>query len=341
MAALGADCGRAAVAFGRRAVPQLFGELREAERRLPVLNSLCDLMHDPDRICQAVRGGFVGHLKDLMKDENPSVRTQTCELLHLITAHSIGRQALLSSSLLHPLCQLMDDSAVSCRKKVHHVLNRLALLHLGGAEALMTQVPKMMLKLKEEEEEEEVQVLLLSTLSCCSRLNPVPVLYADGVSLLGSRLAHRSPDVRREAAAAMMALSVSAEGKRRVCEEAVLPVLIRLLKDEDVEVQTNAAGVIMNTAVITSGKQQCVQLGVLPVLVSLVAEMEDAAAGRRRKALVLYSLQALTSLAEAPDARRPLLAELPTLRRRSQAPEEDKEIRQTTLNAIRVISWTP
>lgn len=65
-----------------------------------------------------------------------------------------------------------------------------------------------MLKLREEEEE-EVQVLLLSTLSSCSRLDTLPALASDGVSLLGHKLSHRSPNIRREAAAAMMALRLN------------------------------------------------------------------------------------------------------------------------------------
>lgn len=44
------------------------------------------------------------------------------------------------------------------------------------------------------------------------------------------------------------------DGKRQVCEDAeVLPVLVGLLRDKDVEVQANAAGVIMNTIIITTG----------------------------------------------------------------------------------------
>ena len=42
------------------------------------------------------------------------------------------RQALLCSSLLPPLSQLMDDSSSSCRRSVHRVLNRLALLPAGA-----------------------------------------------------------------------------------------------------------------------------------------------------------------------------------------------------------------
>lgn len=59
MAGPPADWTRAPVAFGRRAVPQLFGELMrpEAEVRLRALASLCGLMRDPERVYQAVRGG--------------------------------------------------------------------------------------------------------------------------------------------------------------------------------------------------------------------------------------------------------------------------------------------
>ncbi|XP_076587454.1 radial spoke head 14 homolog [Chaetodon auriga] len=341
------DPSRAPVAFGQRAVPQLFAELQrpEAGRRQRALASLCDLMHNPERIYQAVNGGFLEQLTVLFEDEDPSVRTKTCELLHMLTGHSVGRQALLSSSLLPPLSQLLDDSSSSCRRSVHRVLNRLSLLP-AGADALLTLVPKLMLKLREDEEEEEVQVLLLSSLSSCSRLDALPALSADGVSLLGHKLSHRSPNICREAAAAMMALSVCEDGKRRVCEEAVLPVLVGLLQDEDIEVQVNAAGVIMYAVIISSGKQQCLDLGVVPVLLHLVSKKEeeeeqDEERGRRRKALVMYSLRALTALAEAPNGRRLLLEQLPLLVMRSEAAEEDQDIRRAAQTAVRVVTWTP
>ncbi|XP_040897633.1 radial spoke head 14 homolog [Toxotes jaculatrix] len=343
------DPTRAPVAW-LRAVPRLFEQLQQPDTggRQRALASLCDLMHDPERLYQTVSGGFLDQLKVLLTDKDPSVRARTCELLHLVTAHSAGRQALLSSSLLPPLSQLLDDSSSSCRRNVHRVLNRLALLP-AGADALLTLVPKLMLKLREEEEEEEeeVQVLLLSTISCCSRLDALPALASDGVSLLGHKLSHRSVNIRREAAAAVMALSVPEDGKRKVCEEAVLPVLVGLLQDEDLEVQANAAGVIMYTVIITTGKQQCLDLDVVPVLLDLVSmkkeeeAAEDMEKRRRRKALIVYCLRALTSLAEAPEGRRLLLEQLPLLVRRSEAAEEDRDIRRAAQTAIRVVTWTP
>ncbi|KAF3695274.1 Radial spoke head 14 -like protein [Channa argus] len=358
------DPSRAPVAFGQRAVPQLFEQLQQpqSDTRQRVLTSLCDLIHEPERLYQTVNGGFLGQLKDLLMDEDPSVRAKTCELLHLLTAHSTGRQALLSSSLLPPLSQLLDDSSISCRRNVHRVLNRLSLLP-AGAEALLTLVPKLLLKLSEEEEDdEEVQVLLLSTLSRCSRLDTLPALASDGVSLLGQKLSHRSPNIRREAAAVLMALSVPEEGKLQVCDEALLPVLIGLLQDKDVEVQANAAGVIMYTVIITraceivgqvfvvtetlkvtcesppAGKQQCLDLDVIPILLHMVTKNEEEEDAKERKALIMYSLQALTSLAEVPKGRSLLLPRLPLLTRRSEAAEEDRDIRKAAQTAVSVTS---
>ncbi|KAI4820953.1 hypothetical protein KUCAC02_028910 [Chaenocephalus aceratus] len=367
------DPSRAPVAYGRRAVPQLFSELQqqEAPRRLRALASLCDLLRDPERISCTVSGGFLEQLKVLLKDEDSIVRAKTCELLHLLTAHRIGRQALLSSSFLPHLSELMDDSSSSCRRNVQRVLNRLTLMP-AGAEALLTLVPKLMLKLREEEE--DVQVLLLSTLSSCSCLDPLPALASDGVSLLLHKLSDSSTDIRREAAAALMALSVCEDGMRQVCEKEVLPVLVNLLRDEDVEVQANAAGVIMYAAITNEGtnshldaflsqqipnsscrvnvlvdstslivgKQQCLGLDVIPILLSLVSQDgEEEKDKERKKALVMYSLRALTALAEAPQGRCLLLEQLPLLGRRSEAAEEDQDIRRNAQNAVRVITWTP
>ncbi|KAE8277042.1 Radial spoke head 14-like protein [Larimichthys crocea] len=256
MAASLIDPSRAPVAFGRRAVPQLFEELQqrpEAARRHRALNSLCDLMHDPERVYQTVTGGQSGAgLTVFVLQDKETVRQRDSEAVRQRGSEAVRQQALLSSSLLPPLSQLLDDPSSSCRRSVHRVLKRLTLLP-AGADALLTLVPKLMLKLRQEKEEEEVQALILSTLSSCSYQDPRPALANDGVSLLGHILSHRSTNIRREAADALMALSVCRDGKEQVCEQNLLPVLVGLLQDEDLEVQVNAVGVIMFTVTITTG----------------------------------------------------------------------------------------
>ncbi|XP_036954264.1 radial spoke head 14 homolog [Acanthopagrus latus] len=333
------DPSRAPVAFGRRAVPQLFEELQQPDqdRRLRALNSLCDLMHDPERIQQTIRAGFLEQLKVLLEDEDPSVRTKTCELLLMLSCKYTASEALLSSSLLPPLSQLLDDSSSSCRRSVHRVMKQLS-VWTSGASALLPLVPKLMLKLNEEEDEEAL-VLLLSTVSCCSRVDVLPALASDGVSLLGQKLSHPSPNIRREAAAAMMTLSVCEDGRQQVCEQALLPVLVGLLREDDIEVQIHAAGVIMYVVVITPGKLQCLDLDAIPVFLDLVSKKKEEE--DRRRVLVMYSLRVLTALAEAPDGRRLLLEQLPLLVARSEATEEDENIRRAAQTAVRVITWTP
>lgn len=296
------------------------------------------------------------------------------------------------------------------------VQHRCAISCLAGAQEILQLVPKMMQKLQKGEEEEEVQVLLLFTLTSCSRLDPGPALANDGISLLRDKLTHSSTSVRREAAAAMMALwsvtipyffvsvpcprlfserplsvhvSVCEDGKHQVCKGAVLPVVSRLLWDEDVDVRVNAAGVIMYAVITTTGtnahfrqsvkwtlksnsehvqhifppnkkkvaqilerdsqpvpaligKQQCLDLDLVPVLLDLVSQQnqeEDEGKLKRWKTLVVYCLQALASLAEAPDGRRILLEQLPRLVETSQA--EDKDIRQAAQTTVKVVSWMP
>ncbi|XP_068167868.1 radial spoke head 14 homolog [Antennarius striatus] len=341
------DPSRAPVAYGRRAVPRLFEELQhpEVERKNRALTSLCDVLHDPEFIYQTVNGGFLDHFRVLLEDEDPLVRSKSCKLLHILNSHSIGREATLSSSLLPLLSRLLDDSSSSCRRNVHRVLSRLTLLP-AGSHALLSLVPKLMQKLMDEEEkEEEVQVLILSTINACSAMDPLPALGADGVSVLSQKLSHRSPDIRREAAAALMAISVCVDGKRQVCADEVLPVVVGLLQDEDIEVQVNAAGVIMYIVTTTQGKQQCLKLNIIPILLDRVSKKTDEEKNtekkRRKKALTTYCLRVLTALAEAPDGRRLLLKQLPVLAVRSEEAEEDQDIRRAAQTAVQVITWTP
>lgn len=205
------------------------------------------------------------------------------------------RQALLASSLLPGLSELLDDS--SCRTNVLQVLERLSLLPAGTP-------------FRPETLHVDGSVNNVSVSACRGRGSPdagpgsdaeagpggggggagaAPVharsllqVGPSAVSGLGRCLATGTQTFRALPAGVQRgggsldgaqvgrqdvqlldscgsALNVSAgfsgpeEGKRRVCEEGVLPVLVGLLQDKDVEVQVNAAGVVMYTVVITAG----------------------------------------------------------------------------------------
>ncbi|KAJ0068217.1 hypothetical protein NL108_017545, partial [Boleophthalmus pectinirostris] len=217
-------------------------------------------------------------LGPLLRDSDSGVRTRTCDLLHLVSAHAIGRRALLSSSLLGPLSLLLDDPDPDCRVSVHRVLNRLCLLPLADFLIILRLyfdydfiLVKLLLYSSKFTtlfshltvsggghlthwfvSQEEELVLLLSTLARCIRLDALPALASGAVELLRHKLTHGSAHVRREAAAALLALSVPVEGKQQICALDLLSDLLPLLHDPDVEVRTNAAGVCMNTLIITA-----------------------------------------------------------------------------------------
>uniref|UniRef100_A0A672JFH7 Radial spoke head 14 homolog n=1 Tax=Salarias fasciatus TaxID=181472 RepID=A0A672JFH7_SALFA len=289
--------------------------------RLRVLASLLDLIHDPERLYQTVTEG----------NRTGTETLHTVNNLQKISSHLISWIVwfICFFRLKHcwpsPLQVLEVESLLPRRSGASSGLReRNAVCRPAGGAALLTLVPRLVLKLEEEEDEEEEEVLLLSVVGRCSRLDALPALGSNAVSLLRPRLTHRSSAVRREAAAAMMALSVPVDGKRQLCEQDVLRLIVPLLKDEDVRVQTNAAGVVMNTVILTEDQ----------------GDLGGRGRGRR-KPLLLYSLQALSALAEAPAGRRLLLQQLPLLERRSQDAQEDPDVRQAAQTAIRVITWTP
>ncbi|KAI4896022.1 hypothetical protein NFI96_011277 [Prochilodus magdalenae] len=326
------DPTQAPVAFGQRALPRLAAELQDEERsvRQRALAALRDLIRDPERAYEAIRHGCLERLKVLLKDEDASVRTATTEVLHLLAAHSVGREAFLRLDMVGALSELLDEPVDACRKNVHRTLRMMAELPAGVVCMVsLGLVPRLVMKVAGEPE--DIRELALSTLSCCVRVDALSALISNGVRVLREQLAHPSTDIRRAAASAMLAISVPLEGKVKVCEEEVLPVAVRLLSDADPGVSANAAGIIMNTAVITRGKFQALEAGVLSPLLCLV-ESEDLA-------VCVNALRALTCLAEAPRARTQLLQHLPQLQARLHHPEPI--IQRASATAIQVISWTP
>nr|XP_014030317.1 unnamed protein product [Salmo salar] len=290
------DLTQAPVAFGNRALPRLSLELQDPQLciRQRALAALCDLVHDPKRAYEAIHKAF------------------------------------LTWDVVAPLSDLLDEPVDACRKNMHRALKMVAEFP-AGAVCMVTLglVPRLVLKLPVEQE--EIRALILATLSYCVRVDALPALASNGVPMLRNQLSHPSPDIRRAAASAMLGISVPSEGKHKVCEEGVFPVLVKLLSDCDPGVTASAAGTIMNTAIITKGKYQALKAGAIPPLLELV--------GSEDRAVCANALRALTALAEAPCAREQLLEHLPLLKTRLNHPASI--ICRAAATAIRVISWTP
>ncbi|KAJ3603874.1 hypothetical protein NHX12_028615 [Muraenolepis orangiensis] len=312
------------VAYGSWALQKLIAELRDPDplTRQRSLTALCDIAHDPKKTYQAVRYGCLEQLKLLLRDSESSIRCMTTELLFLLVAHSVGREAFLCCDVLSPLAELMDEPLHACKLNVHRNLNRLANFPSGALSIVsLGLLPRLVAKVSEEEDE-GVQILVLSTIGLCLRVDALPALACNGVCVLGQQLSGKpSLEIRRAALAALLAISVPRAGKERVCDEGLLPVLVGLLSDPDPEVQAN-----------TAGKLQALSAGALAPLLLLVSSGE--------RAVCLNSLRALAALAEAPGGRRQLLEHVQVLSGRA-GPQEDPAIRRAAQSALQVVTWTP
>ncbi|XP_037679388.1 radial spoke head 14 homolog [Choloepus didactylus] len=119
---------QAAIAYGCRALPKLNEELQSEEvvTRQKALMALCDLMHDPEHVYEAIGIGCLESLKALLKDRDSLVRIKTTEVLRIVATHNVGRDGFLNHGIILALSFLLDDPQLLCRKNLH-----LAFMHLA------------------------------------------------------------------------------------------------------------------------------------------------------------------------------------------------------------------
>uniref|UniRef100_A0A8C9MJW3 Radial spoke head 14 homolog n=1 Tax=Serinus canaria TaxID=9135 RepID=A0A8C9MJW3_SERCA len=324
------DPTKAALAFGRRALPKLNEELQSPEllTQQRALVALCDLVHDPEKVYQAIA---LGNLKALLVHQDQTVRQKTTEVLSIMALHSIGRWVQFQSlQIISALTGLLDDPVDICRKNTHQIFDMLAKLPEGAGGVLQAGlIPPLVLKLKTELD--EIQELILGTLSNCLRVEVSEALAAGAVAVLKEKLSHPSTAIRSKAAWVLLEISSHAEGKIAVCEEEVIPVLLSLLEEAQPEVQVNSTGALMFALVTPQGRSSAMGAAAIPPLLTLVAEETSKAR--------LNAIKALTLLAELPEGRQTLLEHRDTFQRCLDDPSE--AVQRAAEIAITVIDWKP
>ncbi|CAM4642340.1 unnamed protein product [Lepidochelys olivacea] len=122
------DPTKAPIAFGERALPKLNEELKSPEllTRQRALMALCDLVHDPENVYQAIKLGFLDNLKYLLLDEDSTVREKTTEVLYIMATHNVGRDGFIENGVIPALSQLLNDPVDICRRNMHRAFEIMA-----------------------------------------------------------------------------------------------------------------------------------------------------------------------------------------------------------------------
>ncbi|XP_044530384.1 radial spoke head 14 homolog [Gracilinanus agilis] len=326
------DPTKASIAFGRRALPKLNEELNGPDllTRQRALMALCDLVHDPENVYEAISIGFLSTLKLLLNDADSTVRRKTLEVYYIMSSHSVGREGFLKNRVIMALAKNLEDPVLLCRKFLHMTYVRLAQVP-KGAHAIIASGLIPYLVRKVQVEVEEIKEILLDTLYYCLQWDATQALQSDAVPILQQMLYSGNQDIRSKAARAMMALCMPREGKKTVWEYNVIPILVSLFNDSNIDVLANVAGALMFAAVTTEGKYAALDAGALPLLLNLL----DINVVKVR----INAIKALTMLAEAPEGRVELLKSV----------QKFKDLQHSSVAAVsraaaiatKVIEWKP
>ncbi|KAM3939541.1 radial spoke head 14 homolog [Leptodactylus fuscus] len=326
------DPTKAPVAFGERDLPKLNEELRAPEllTRQRALMALCDMLHDPENVYQAVHLGFMESLKNLLYDQDRTVRQKATEIFYIMAGHNIGRDGILRSDIIIALSHLLDDSVDVCRRNMHQTYEMLSEIPIG-ASALVDAGLVSLLVGKLQTELDEIQEVILDTLHFCLQADAAQALAAGAVMILKEKLSHPLVSIRRKAACALMEICVPMEGKESVCKAEVIPLLVHLLDDSDAEVRANVAGALMYITITTEGKYAALHSDVIPKLLALVKDSNSK--------VRLNCLKTLTTLSETPGGRQILLQDVGIIQGCME--DSSEAVRRAATIAVKVIQWKP
>ncbi|XP_065844739.1 radial spoke head 14 homolog [Oscarella lobularis] len=326
------DQTKSSLAYGNRMLPKLNRELSGLEliTKQRALVSLCEVMHKPENIAESVRVGVVESLKDLLGDEDQTVRIKTTQVLYILSTHAIGREAFLSCNVILPLSKLFDDDVIDVRVNVHSTLEKLSSDPMG-ARAILTAdlVPTLVEKVKSEDD--EIKELILTSLHYCMMIDPGPCLATAAMATFTDLLSHALPPIRSKAALAIQDLSFPLAGKKQACQSGCVPTLASLLEDVSPGVRACAAGALMTISITTEGKFLCLKAGVIPRAVSLLSDPNND--------VKINAIKVITTLAESPQGRKELSESLPKLD--PLCNHGNETISKAASIAINVIQWKP
>uniref|UniRef100_A0A8C4QQB9 Uncharacterized protein n=1 Tax=Eptatretus burgeri TaxID=7764 RepID=A0A8C4QQB9_EPTBU len=166
----------------------------------------------------------------------------------------------------------------------------------------------------------EVCKAALDTLHHCLIVDINKLLLASEITLFKSLAARNIMDA-----------SVCQEGVTEAIQQGVIPAIVEMLADNELEVRVCSAGAIMMLGVNTEGKHAAVKAGAVESLLNMLRD--DYNEGR------LYCVKALTVLGESPTARETLLGEMELFERLRFDPIP--AVRRAVKIAIGVITWKP
>ncbi|CAH8539060.1 unnamed protein product [Heterobilharzia americana] len=328
------DPTKATLAYGKLAVKRLNRELKDEDllTRQRAVKALCDYLHDPEHIAEAVNEGVICSLNMLLKDPDVSCRAYATECFVICCQHSIGRIAVLNHNIMESFKPLINYSQPDIvRLNTHKAIELLTVDPLGAKATVGSRYIDLLIKCAEKEVE-EIKIVILDTLNHCLSFNTDEGLESGGIPLFTRLLSHPTSEVRSRAAENISRLCVNSRGKQEALDNETIPALVSLLNDKSENVRASSAGALGFICTTNHGRYTTLNSGAIPLLLSLVDD--------KNSRVRLNVLKVITCLSETPEGRRILKDHL-----HDKISPHENDINAAVAKhakiAVSVITWKP
>ncbi|KAK7869734.1 hypothetical protein R5R35_011801 [Gryllus longicercus] len=299
--------------------------------------AISDIVHDPEKVCEAVRVGLAAKLIDLMQDEDPRVRERSCAVAETLAGYSVGRDAVLAEPYTVPVLKMLTfDPVTAVRFRAALTLRILARFRLGPYDLDEADLAPFLVHLLLWEVVHEIIAVHLAALQLLLELDSTKeiCIYQGAFNPLHAFMhMHLMPQVAAGAMECMSRLASCTLGKLVGDQLGIVSSLqIRLmLCAPDPDLCRSAAMLVMNLTHTTHGKQAAVYSGLMEPLL-------EVAKHRANRGAQLCSLQALTNMAENMQCREFLLEIEDDLEELEVSDDDTEGVRQRLLSVVR---WKP
>ncbi|VDO52024.1 unnamed protein product [Schistosoma margrebowiei] len=168
--------------------------------RQRAVKALCDYLHDPEHIEEAINEGTICSLSFLLKDPDIPCRGYSTECFVIICQHAIGRTAALRHNILESFEPLLDFNQPDVIRLNTHRAIELLTTNLTGVQAIIEAKYIDLLVRCVEKEVDEIKIVVLNTLYHCFSFETGEGLNAGGIPLFTKLLSHSNTEIRTRAA---------------------------------------------------------------------------------------------------------------------------------------------
>ncbi|GLV35551.1 hypothetical protein CBL_01299 [Carabus blaptoides fortunei] len=333
------DVVRRKQAFGRWALPKIYKDLHKKDDIvvLQAISSICDLMHDPEKIYEAMRLKFVKRLAGLLDGhENVAVQERILIALQTIASHAVGREEMLKhQNLLDKLKVLLNNDSTEIRFKTAAVIENLARSFTAACVLIRQDYIQSLLECVTKDEKRTVMLHLQSLeILFVHTSGQVLALAYNGLEKMVSLLQQNDFDIIPLACNCLALLVSLPEGKQMSVERDLLVKLNELLHLKNSDIYTAAAQVIMFATHTVKSKHRAATVpGLAKRLLHLANDFNNPP-------VQMFAMKALGNMCEHPTLRKEFekkhLNDVYEIKTHGM-----EELTQYKEILIKIISWKP